>query len=311
MKDKAYQTMLGGDYIDAYYQFLTLSKLTPLDPEVKEFLSRCQTQTEQTAFFTNQINMLDGEIVSDALFSSPAFDPETGATGGRVVLRIGSLCAQPDQAWAMNIEAYIFSDNGSIINHVSAPYARIVPRSLKSGDVTTLLMKALDPGDPSWQWKPAWDEAVSAEDEPMLFLGMDYNTFYLLTQIRERPGNLSMLELNQTLKLGPQYGIIRQVYQAEIYRRIAEPLLFLPLLGFSLLIAWRFRSRRKVGLPSYLMLIILPLVAGGFIQLYRVFISTISIALSMSMQSIVVYVALGGITLLLYLLSLICLTAQR
>jgi hypothetical protein len=310
-KQAAYGAMIAEDWIAAYYMFLELSRLTPGDPDVARFLAMSGEETGRIAFFTDEMNMALGELLTEAVFSLPRRTPG-GQADGRLVLRLGSLSIFSDVSYGLDFECLAFDRNNRLVYRLEAPYVKIIPKTLDSEARLLVMMRALDRNDRGKRWEPVWSGPErSGIGDAQIVLDISYQEHLLLSRVRRGADNLYIEDLFTAAKTLGHLGHIPQVFQAEIIRRIAEPALFLSISITAIAIAWRLRANKR---PRYLgipMLGILPLVLHGLVRVFENALSLLGIGLVLSLgfSAAMVLIIAGGAAL--FLLSLILLSAQH
>jgi hypothetical protein len=316
LKNSGYEAMVSGDWIRAYYIFQELSGLTPNDPDAANYLARSRQGTAETAFFTDEMNLALGEILTGAVFSLPAGFRNLqgrsipGEEDSRAVLRFSSIAASPDFSYGMELE-YISVDSGGRVTRAEAQYAKILPITLDDRPRTVVLMQALDRQDSSKRWGPSWSGIPLSPESSRLILELSYENFLLLTQANRGLNNLFIGELWSAAGNLGDYGYIPEVFQAEIINRLNKPLFFLPLSILALILGWRFRARKR---PRYLfipMLALLPLVFNGIVHFCSTFLDTLGIWSVVYLGFTAALAAFIGGIAALFILFLIILAAQR
>ncbi|GHT77788.1 hypothetical protein FACS1894130_03290 [Spirochaetia bacterium] len=311
LKKSGYEAMIAEDWILAYYIFKELNTLAPADPDVDNYLAKCQAGALEVAFFTDELDMILGDILTGAVFSIPRITAP-GKNDGRMILRVGSLSTFADYAYGFDIELVIFNQDGQLINGLTAPYAKFLPKTLGSRPRVVLLLQAIDRDDRNLRWGPVWTDPDRAEmGAAEVILDLSYENFLLMSQVRRGIDNFLVPELFTAEKVLPPYGYIPQVFRAEIIRRIAEPVFLLPVLILAIIIGWRYRAFHR---PRYLaipMLVILPLVFNGLVHIYRAIINTLGIWVALTLNFTTAMFILTITVLVLFTLSLIMLASQR
>ncbi|GHV88664.1 hypothetical protein AGMMS50267_10240 [Spirochaetia bacterium] len=315
LKQSGYEALVSEDWIRAYYIFRELSRQmlpgTPQDPDVENFLAKSQAGTLEVAFFYDELDMILGDILTGAVFSIPRTNA-LGRNDGRIVLRVGSLSTFDDYAYGFDIELVIFDQQGQIFNRLEAPYAKFLPKTLGSSPRVVLLLQVIDRSDSNLRWGPVWSEPDRTEmGAAEVILDLSYDEFLLMSQVRRGLDNFLVPELFTAEKILPPYGYIPQVFRAEIISRIAEPVFLLPMLILVILIGWRYRAPHRPRYLSIPMLAILPLVFNGLIHIYRTMINTLGIWAALRLSFTAAMFIMAGIVLVLFILSLILLVAQR
>jgi hypothetical protein len=319
LKRDGYEAMLSGDWIRSYYIFLELMDLSPEDADVQNYFAMSEKGTLTTAFFTDEIEMAMDDIMTGALFSLPmdALPPGTGSgsgiiPGGRVVMRASSLSVFPDYAYCIVNEIMALDRDGRPAWRMRAPYAKLVPLYLDSGPRVTVLMRALDRRDKTKRWEPeAEGMGLQAPGSAQITLGIKWDDFLLLSEIRRGSDFLSAGELRLAAQTLGNRGYLGEVFEAELIQRFAEPVFFLPLSIFVIITGWRFRSPKR---PRYLkvpMLGILPVVFAGLTHFYRGCLGNLGTwaVVALGFSNAAILFSAGALVLLI--LSMVILAAQH
>jgi hypothetical protein len=306
LKREGYEAMVGGEWMRAYYSFKDLSRLSPEDPDVANFLARCEEELGRIAFFTDELELGIGDIFLGAVFSFP------GRYEGRGVIRCSSLTTFPGFAYAIGLELMAFTPRGALTYRVEAPYAKFLPIRVNDRDRVVVLMRAVDRQDRNTQWGPHWAGAEHSDiGDDQMILDISFEDFLLITHISRGVDSLFMGDLFKAAERLGNYGFIPQVFQAEILRRLSDSVLLLSLTIFALLTGWRFRAKkhlRFVGLP---MLAALPLAANGVVYGYRHIFNALEIGMILFMGfPLAVFISMA-VGLILFMLALVLLAAQH
>jgi hypothetical protein len=317
LKQSGYEAMVSGDWIRAYYIFQELLELTPGDPDAANFFAKSEAGTKEAAFFTDEIELAVGEILTGPVFSLPAGNSRGRPNRG--VLRFSGLSTFPDYAYGLGLE-YISTDGDARpVSRLEAPYAKLLPIRIGERPQTLILLRALDRHDPNRRREPVWaadpiqppSPENSASGDTRLLIDVSYEDFLLLSQVRRGLDNLQMGELFSAARNLGALGGLPQVFEAEMIYRLAVPLFFLPMTILSIIIGWRFRAKKR---PRYLfipMLPVLPLIFNGLVQLYRNILNTAAIWAVLSVGFFTALVIFIAALALLFIISLIFLAAQR
>ncbi|GHT69605.1 hypothetical protein FACS1894110_19390 [Spirochaetia bacterium] len=308
LKQSGYEALVAGEWIRAYYIFLELSDLTPTDPDVANFLAKSNAGTHEIAFFTDEMDLAMGDALTGAVYSIPL---NPGGLG-RGMIRFSSISCFSDVSYGFDLEFISFDAETRMDSRFRAPYAKIIPMTLDGQRRIVVMMRALDRYDKNKRWEPTWEfpEGKPAGDTELI-LDMSYEDFLLLSRVKRGTDNLSIMELFSAAKnLGP-YGYIPQVFESEAIYRLCEPLIFLPMAIFIIIIGWRYRAKKRPRYIAVPMLFVLPLVFNGLVHFYRYILNTLGIwaTLSLGFSSAVAIFAAGiGV---LFVISLISLASQQ
>ena len=257
-----------------------------------------------------------GEILTGAVFSLPT---QSRGGAGRAVLRVSSLSAAPDYAYGIGIEYLSFDARSRPLVRLQAPYAKILPFTLDGRHQVLILMRALDRHDRNLRWEPEWSsgdesgrpEGVPRPQDAQLILDVSYETFLLLSKIRQGLPNLQIGELYSAAAIIGTVGYVPQVFEAEVLNRLGTALFFLPMTIIAIIIGWRFRAKTRVRYLFIPLLPILPVVFNGLVHLYRSILNTLGIWLLLSLgfsAALAVYIAVLAVS---FIVSLIVLAAQH
>lgn len=305
IKRDGYEAMVSGDWIRGYYIFRELSGLTPADPDVVNFLTQCEAGIAGIAFFTDELKITIGEILTDAIFSFP------GRAGGRGVARISSLSAFPDFAYGVGLELLFFDAAGGFSHKVEAPYVKILPIQVQGKPQLVFLMRALERQNKNVQWTPVWTGARPELGNDEVVLDIGFEDFFLMTRARRGVENLFLGELFNAAKGLENYGYIPQVFEVEILHRAFEPLALFPLTILVIIIGWRFRAKKQPRYMGFPMLCILPVVFNGFVYVYRYVFDTLEIGMVLTLGFTLTGILLVAGILIFFMLALILLAAQH
>ncbi|MDR2662170.1 MAG: hypothetical protein LBC31_04150 [Treponema sp.] len=312
MKRDGYEAKVAGDWISAFYIFQELAVLTPDDPDVAKYLEESKNGITQVAFFIDELDLAIGNILAGPVFSLP------GQEGGRIVLRFASLASLPDYSYAWGGEALAADPQGNLRFRVSTDYAKLIPVIAMDGEGNSvkrvaLLLRTLDRTNREQQWEPVWTEGDPdpASGSSQIVLGVDYDDFLLLSKMKRGTEGLTLQELFTAEKSFDGYGYAGEAFKAEILRRLADPVFFLPMAVLAMILGWRYRTQKKPRYVYVPMLGILPLVFYGAVMLYRHVLDSLVVWLSL-------YSSLSGAMLCLtagaavcFILTLVLLAAQH
>ena len=197
---------------------------------------------------------------------------------------------------------------------LQAPYAKILPFTVDGQHKVLFLMRALDRHDQNRRWEP---EAVIENGsgyrggDARITLDVSYETFVMLSRIRQGLPNLQLGELFEAADIAGEAGYVSEVFEAEALNRLGTVLFFLPMAIFSIIIGWRFRAKNRPRYFFVLLLPLLPIVFNGMVQLYRSVLNTAGIWLLLALGfsgALAVFIVMLAVS---FILSLIILAAQH
>jgi hypothetical protein len=297
---------------------MELHEKTPRDPDVPKYLSMSEKEVNSIAFFTDEMELALGKVLTGAVFSLPL-------DTGRLVMKISSLSIFPDSAYGMGAELLAFDRNGRPLWSSKAPYAKFTPlspvypaeprRGIESSlDVPaaalSVLLRSLDRMDKSKQLDPETTGRPPFGGAEIL-LPISWNDFILLSNVRRGLSGLSPAELLAAAKNLGVCGYPPQIFEAELIRRFAEPLFLLPLGIFAIVVGWRYRALKRPRYMGIPMLGIIPLVVNGLVLFCRGALNEIGTwaVVSLGFATAAIYMGIG--IMVLFVLSLILLASQH
>ena len=313
LKRDGYEALIAEEWIRSYYIFSELLAITPDDPDALKYISLSENGLKNAAFFIDEMEMTTGTILSGAVFSLPA-----GL--GRIVMKITSLTASTDTAYGIGIEIMTFDSEGRLLRSIEAPYAKFIPLTLDSGPAVAILMRALDRIDKTMSWEPEYssdirtDPDIRISDAPpdvQMVLALPWDVFLLLLKIPRGITGLSPADLRNAAKDLEPFGYPPQIFEAELLRRFAQTLFFLPLSILAIVIGWRYRALKRPRYMGIPMLGILPLVFNGAVHFCQGWINNLGIWAIVQAGFTTIAVMFGAGILVLLVLSLIILAAQH
>jgi hypothetical protein len=328
MKRGAYEAMLEGDWITAFYTFQELLDLTPNDPDVENYFEASKKGLANVAFFIDELDLALGTVQKAVIFSLPVYNPlsaglpETPAESrrdeGRLVLRFDSLTTLSNYSYAWVPEIAAVNGQEQLMYRVSADYGKIVPISVRDSEGqdierTALLLRALDRTSKDKRWDPVWTEGAGGRNvgNAQILLNCSYDDFLLLSRLKRGAGALQLGELLSAEQRAGDYGYAPEIFKAEFLNRLSEPVFFLPAAMLVLLLGWRYRARRQPRYVYVPMLGILPLVFNGVTAFYRSILNDLSIWLSLSFgfTAAIVYFTIGAAVC--FIAALVLLASQH
>jgi hypothetical protein len=257
----------------------------------------------------DEMEILPGETLSGVVFSLPGRGRQE-----RAVMRIASLSTYPDYAYAIGIEYMVFDSQARLLLNLQAPYAKILPITLNDHPQTLFLMRALDRHDSSKRWEPEWEarnKIVYQPETAQITLATDYETFLMLSEIRQDLPSLYITDLFAASHVAREMGYVPEVFQAEILNRLGTCIFFLPMAVLVIIIGWNFRARHYPRYFFALLLPVLPLVFNGMVYLYRTVFNIVGISLILSLGFSFAFMLFIAILVVFFILSLILLAFQH
>ncbi len=264
-KTKAYESLVTGDVLKAYYMFLKLKNEYPNDPDVNNYFAATVEKIQKQYFFVDETtDMRDFEAANDVYFAW------TKADGTIDIIFIGGISIVEDTGqfvqYFRNFSVTTVSAEGETIQFFSVPYAKMTAQLVSSLRDSGLV-------DADWEIKTSNDQYV-----PFIFLeGVDreadklrngkYNPtiapkykypqeedplpFYLLdipfgdlTLIRLAcggPENMPFISLLRFASKADQYGFSSEIYSCALAKRCCYPFIILVFMIFFAVVSFNYR----------------------------------------------------------------------
>jgi hypothetical protein len=308
-KRDGYEALVNDDWIRAYYTFKALLVELPGDPDVEKYFTISEAGLKSIAFFFDEMDLAVGNVLHNAIFSLPYSE---AGSGGRMVMRTGSLTAFKDCAFGYDMELIAFNAAKQALFRVNVPLIKIMPVEVAGVWRTIILMRAVDRTDPAVFQEPEWSVMEnSINTGAQIFLNLPYEDFLLAAAAANSIKGFFLYDLWTGAATLGSMGYIPQIFYTEIIRAVYTPLLFLPLCIFALIIGWKYRSKRKVPYALPPMFFILPLVFQTIVLVIDRIFNLVSIWTVLSFGFTRAAIICVSSAAALFLLTLFLLAAQR
>jgi hypothetical protein len=306
LKREGYEAMNSGDWVRAYYIFRDLTVRAVNDPDVQNFFRMCAEGIEKTAFFVDEMNVRLGKEIAVPVFSLPLFEAE-----GRAVMRMASLSSTADYSYGEGFEMAAFDSDRNPLYSVEAHYVKFLPFYIGEKQYTAVYMQAFSRDYEDMRWGPSWSGAQS-KDAPrnQIVLAISYEDFLLASAGKNLDG-FFLSDIWALSKRLASYGYLPEIYYAEIVRTVMDPLMFLPLVMFSLVAGWQLRCKKRRSLAILPMFFLMPVLLNAIVQMFRSAINACSIFTVLSFGFAAALTAGFVAAFLLFSLAAVILTAQR
>jgi hypothetical protein len=311
-KKNGYEEMINGNWVNAYYIFRALLTDVPDDPDVKKFFALSAEGLSSAAFFIDEMDRQLGAEISNPFFSLPLFE-----TGGRLVMRLASLSGTTDYSYGKGLEIAAFDSNQNPLFQVSAPYVKFLPFYIDGKAFTIIFLQAFGRDHEQMRWGPSWedvsptDSLAAGTPKTQLALPISYEDFLLSSTANRKLDGFFIRDIWLLAGRLALYGYIPEVYQAEIIYIISEPLFFLPLAIFSLIMGWNLRCKKRSTFALLPMLLALPFVFNGFMHIFRGVLNMFCVFTLISFGFTPALLINFAAAFLLFALGIVLLTAQR
>jgi len=248
-KKDAYDLLIGGNVVAAYYRFLELQKENPGDSDIATYLGIASDKVAKTTFFLDDARKMETlPGTQNILFLNGAEKDATEA------VYIGKMVEQAQgDAWFYDIEAVRYDSAGAVTWHFGAPYGR------REGG--SILMNCVDRTDTRVRFLPRYaaQGTRSPAEMNLLALRPTVEQMRSLSLGRDALAVLGLAELwRMRADLG-SFGLSRETLTVDMAMKMLMPCVFLILSIFSLSLGWAFRAR-YFGRLSFIAIIMMPLV---------------------------------------------------
>lgn len=263
-KREAYRTLIRGDNIEAYYQFLEIAAISDVvarDPDVSKFLAIASQRVADQCFFIEEVeNLRRFESGNNIYFSVPHDD------GSRDVVYIRGITPVKNSGgmiqYLRGLTVFTYSKDGRFIRSISVPYAKMLSERTSMFDnsekvrfgikdsfknVPYLMLESISKNDRSARISPVYEydvEYLQKHDSELnnyFVLGLSMADFNLICDATGGSGKMSLISLMKFMTRARDYGYSYEVYNADFVYRITYPLVLLICCIFMACMAWNYR----------------------------------------------------------------------
>ncbi|MDR1256331.1 MAG: hypothetical protein LBJ86_01110, partial [Spirochaetaceae bacterium] len=277
------------------------------DPDVQNFFPMCVEGVGQTAFFVDEMSVRLGEELVGPVFSLPLFEAD-----GRAVMRLSSLSSTADYSYGKDFEMAAFDSDRNPLYSVTASYVKFLPFYIDEKPLTVVYLQAFSRDYENMRRGPSWSGTPSGETlKNQIVLAISYEDFLLASAAGRNLDGFFLSDIWSLSKRLAAYGYLPEVYQAEIVRAVMEPLLFLPLMMFSLVAGWQMRGKKRHSLAILPMFFLMPFLLNSLVQMMRTAVNSCGIFAVLSFGFSATLAAGFAAAFLLFALGAVVLAAQR
>lgn len=279
-KRRAYDYLLSGDTLEAYYAFSELQSnrvSAVVDPDVQNFFEIAKERLAAEAFFIDEtLHLQLFEFVQNIYFTLAHDD------GRRDVIFIRGITAVSNSGrmiqYLRGFSLYSYAPDGTFLYSMTTPYAKMVAEPVAVFDEQTLAEKGISESyknvpyiilrsvarefgrmknEPVYTFSAAVPESEHAEPSAML-LPMPFDDFNLACDAAVGPQQMNLLSLIRITGKADSFGYSEEVFSATLISRLTYPLLMLIVLIFVASFAWNYRVE-KAQLFKFSWSFVLPL----------------------------------------------------
>lgn len=263
-KRDAYMSMINGDNVEAYYQFLEISNANELaarDPDVSQFLKITEERVKKQCFFIEETDDLKRfETANDIFFAVSHDDGSKDVVyirGITPVKNVGKMVQ-----YLRGFKLMSFDKDGFFRMSLSVPYAKMFSVSTGTFDKATkaefgikddfvsvpyLILEGISQNEKKDKISPVYefDAALgkNAYDLKNYFvLALSMSDFNMLCDAGVGAEKMSMISLVKLLLKAHDFGFSPAIYSSIFLSRITYPLFMLLAFMFLACIAWNYRT---------------------------------------------------------------------
>ncbi|MBQ0052731.1 MAG: hypothetical protein KBT11_11820 [Treponema sp.] len=263
-KRDAYMNFINGDNVEAYYQFLEISKTgdkAARDPDVSKFLTIAESRVNEQCFFIDEVEDLRRfESITNVYFAVPHDD------GSKDVVFIRGITPVKNAGrmiqYLRGFTMMTFDNEGYFQKSLYVPYAKMLAQKTDTFDedskklfgikdefktVPYLMLESITKNDRSKRITPVYElDADSAAESDLLnytVLALPLSDFNLICDAGIGSEKMNLISLTKLLSKARDYGYPWVIYNADFLNRITYPLVLLIAFIFLACIAWNYRMR--------------------------------------------------------------------
>ena len=228
-KREAYRTLIRGDNVEAYYQFLEIANFSDVaarDPDVSKFLVIAEQRLVEQCFFIEEVeNLRRFEAYNNIYFAIPHDD------GSKDVVYIRGIMPVKNSGrmvqYLRGFSLFTYSKDGDFLRSIYVPYAKMLSQTTDSFDesaklhfgikdsfktVPYLMLECVSKTDRNGRISPVYeyDADYTKENEPYLnnyfVLGLPQKDFNLLCDAAAGSRKMSLISLIRFLPKTLEYG---------------------------------------------------------------------------------------------------------
>ncbi|WP_407428380.1 hypothetical protein [Treponema sp.] len=329
-KREAYKTLIRGDNVEGYYQFVDIAAFSDVaarDPDVAKFLEIAQQRVEEQCFFVEEVeNLRRFEAYNNIYFAISHED------GSRDIVYIRGITPVKNSGrmiqYLRGFTMFTYSAEGRFQRSIFVPYVKMLSESCSTFDeeskeqfgikdsfknVPFLMMESVSKTGRTGRVFPVYeyDADYAKEHTPYLnnyfVLGLPYSDFNLICDTGAGSVRMSLLALIKFLPKAKEYGYSYEVYNSDFVFRISYPLLALICCIFMACMAWNYRLKNS-QLFKFKWIVVMPVltillyfILECSLYVFRMF----SYALVIMLGGAAVFVTLALLILILFIVCMI------
>jgi len=248
-KKTGYEMIQQGNYIKAYYQFVSAQRMleqnSPLkqDPDIDRFVEIARKKLLEEVFF---IDETDSQPLFETVRNIHFTVPSSG-TMATAQIKIEGLSYITNngirEIYGRDCELTQYTADGKILYRSHIPFIKLIPIVSNEGvPMLRMLFQAVGKQHDEVVLRPVVLEGtMPIERQASMRLPFSYGDFELIIAANEGEKSMTLPQLYTFRQRGAQYGFPAQIYHRELLARISDVFLILIISIYMLVLAWRFR----------------------------------------------------------------------
>lgn len=330
-KRAAYLSLINGDNIEAYYQFLEISKTSDFaarDPDVAQFLKIAEERVSKQCFFVDETNDLKRFETSNDIYFTITHDD-----GSKDVVYIKGISPVKDSGgmiqYLRGFKMMKFDKDGYFTMSISDSYAKMLSINVETFDDDTkqkfgikdefknvpyLMLEGVSRNNTEKRISPVYefDASIkkSADDLKNYFvLGLSTDDFNALCDSKIDSSKMSIISLIKLLPKVHDFGFSSEIFSANFLNRITYPLVMLLIFMEIACLAWNFRLDAPIF--KFKWIFIMPFISVIIFALLELALYALKLLNFVLVSSTGNFAFLISVAILVILLFLACLAFVR
>ncbi|MDC7126883.1 MAG: LptF/LptG family permease, partial [Spirochaetales bacterium] len=240
-KKRGTDLLLSNKPIAAYYLFNELKTEYPNDKDINKYLVESTKKILKLTFFIDDAE----KAISFPGTSNICFLNQKDEEGIQLCF-IGKMVEGSNGTFFKDIETISLDKNSGITCHMTAPYGKLVDRTIILNGIDRENSKIqIFPEYQTIKKMPDFNNTVNLNIDPALLHGLSTNENIYKT--------MSIIELIEFEPILQNYGWPEQPLYIELMDRILSPCSFMILSLFMIAIAWKYRkTSRKLPITGFI-----------------------------------------------------------
>ena len=262
-KKRAYFALMSGNNVEAYYQFLELSRKqaeNAFDPDIKNFLQVAEARLESECFFIDEtISLQRFESAQNIYFTISHQNGVKDVVYFRGITQVRNTGGM--LTYLRGFTMFTYGRDGRLVRTITTPYAKMVaePVSALSSEIRQTadikdefrLVPALQLKSVERDWRGTvnapvytYSDFVPEAERPeysYLLLSLPFNDFMHACDISLGADRMNLLSLMKISSSVHDFGFSSEIFTTALVRRLMYPLILLILFVFCASFAWNYR----------------------------------------------------------------------